>query len=168
MPRHYRNALRAALRLRHGRAALQKYREFWGLPFPTEISVHADNQAPHVVTGLGRSPKVILAPSRASRQRRVVTGRRVLAYEPGRKRLLIFDPKKRKPIGEKLRLVGYAVETHYIPTAGQEKAGTFKSGKYWVHKHNDDGGVWPPVYEDSEGNFIYGRGTYTVDRWLRR
>lgn len=169
MPSSYRNALGMMKGMRHSKAALAKYRQFWGLAFPPEISLHPDGEKKlHVVTGLGRSPKVILAPERGSKQRRVFKGRRVLAYEPGKKRLMIFDPRSRKPIGKGLRFAGYAVETHYIPTPKQEKAGTFKSGKYWVHKHDDDGGTWPPVYKDSAGNFIYGKGTYTVDRWLRR
>jgi len=163
-----------------GRAALRAYETFWELPYPPELKVmklkdgkrkrnagRGKKEGVWVTAGLGRSPVVLIAKKRGGRATKLY-GNRKLALDPVSRRLLILNPKSRGPIGEDLEFVGYAPETHYVPTRKMELAGTFKKGKYWVHAHDDDGGVWPEVYKDSSGNFIYGKGTYRVDRWLRR
>lgn len=172
-PAWYRKQIASLKRTAAGRAALQAYEKFWELPFPPELQVRKLKNGKRrkdgvwITTGLGRSPVVLLAAKRGGKVKKM-HGNRLLALDPVSRRLLILNPKSKGPIGEKLKFVGYAPETHYVPTRKMELLGTFKKGKYWVHEHNDDGGVWPEVYQDSSGNFVYGKGTYKVDRWLRR
>lgn len=173
-PAWYRKQIAGLKRTRAGRAALKAYEMFWELPYPPELQVRKLKDARGrkkggiwITAGLGRSPLVLLAKKRGGKVRRI-KGNRQLALDPLSRRLLILNPTSKGPIGEKLKFVGFAPETHYVPTRKMELLGTFKKGKYWVHSHDDDGGQWPEVYRDSSGNFIYGKGTYKVDRWLRR
>lgn len=172
-PLSYRKRIADLKRTAAGRAALKAYEKFWELPYPPQLQVRklkngaGRKEGLWITTGLGRSPVVLLAKKRGGKIRKLY-GNRKLALDPVSRRLVILNPKSKGPIGENLKFVGYAPETHYVPTRKMELAGTFKKGKYWVHEHNDDGGEWPEVYKDSSGNFIYGNGTYKVDRWLRR
>lgn len=173
MPKAYRKALERVQRSPQGRAALRAYELFWGIPYPPEIAVRemGKKRGMKARVCLGVSPAVFIARKRGGKARKL-PGKRRLAFDPVSRRLMILKPKSRGPVGKNLVFLGYAPETHYIPTPAMERTGTFKTGKYWVHKHDDDGGVWPEVYQDSSGNFIYGKGkgrsTYKVDRWLRR
>lgn len=168
MPTGYRQWVEELARLPGGRAALARHRRFWGVPFPTRIVKRGDGQqGMRLLVGLGISPKVVLAEKRGGKAR-FIKGQRTLALDMRSKRLVILNPRRKGGIGRGLRFVGYAPETHYVPSRATERAGTFKKGKYWVHKHDDDGGKWPRVYRDRAGNFVYGKGTYTVGEWLRK
>jgi hypothetical protein len=169
MPSRYKQALEKVEKTSSGRKALARYRKFWGLEYPTSIS---QIDIPGVkkgetVVGMGTSPKVILAdgPNKKSATRiRQVRGKRILATNTTGTRMYIVG--KGKNSGKK-RFVGWAPETHYVPTKAMEKAGTHKKGKYWVHLHNDDGGKWPKVFQAGNA-FIYAPGTYRVTDWIRR
>lgn len=89
-----------------------------------------------------------------------------LACSPNGKKLYIL--RSNRGLSKRKKLVGWATTTEYIPTRGIEKAGSFKSGQFWIHKHADDKGKWPKVYRDSNGNYHYGLGTYKVGKWIER
>ena len=169
MPPAFRKVLERMRRSKLGRLALNASERFWGIPYPPEIVMRKLGKDRKKVfrVCLGISPAVFVAKKRGGRARKI-PGKRHLAFEPKTRRMMILNMDSRGPVGKNLTFLGYAPETHYIPTPAMERTGTFKRGKYWVHKHDDDGGKWPEVWADSSGNFIYGQGTYKVDRWLRR
>ncbi len=169
MPKAYRKVLDRVQRSAHGRTALKAYELFWGIPYPPEITIRklGKDRKKTATVCLGISPAVFIAKKRGGKARKIA-GKRRLAFDPRTRRLMIVNPSSRGPVGQDLKFLGYAPETHYVPTQSMERTGTFKRGKYWVHKHDDDGGKWPEVWMDSSGNYLYGKGTYKVDRWLRR
>lgn len=156
-----------------GKKALARYRKFWGLPFPPDLQEIENDGKPgqRYLVGMGGSPVAVLSdkPMGEKGKVRKIKGSFVVATDENGKRIyLIRKRNKGKPIGKGLKFAGYAPETHYIPTDAMEKAGTFKKGAYWIHKHSDEGGKWPKVYKDSSGNYVYGPGTYRVGQWIRR
>jgi len=157
---------------RSGKKALARYRKFWGIEFPTSVKQgRTPGSSNHeFLVGMGISPKVILADGPKGKETRKweVKGKRTLATNVTGTRMFVLSGKNSNDRSEKLKFVGYAPETHYIPTKKMENAGTHKKGKYWIHKHDDDGGRWPKVYQDSAGNFLYGPGTYSVTDWIRK
>jgi len=173
MSPEYIRLLNEALKLPGGKQALRRYRSFTGLPFPTEIKVievPGPRSKKTVLVGMGKSPEVHLAdgPKKGESRKRKVRGTRYAATDASGKRIYILSGKNSKADKQNLRFVGYAPETHYVLTPGEEKAGTFKRGKYWVHSHFDEGGTPPKVFVDQAGNFVYGRGSYSVGKWIRR
>jgi hypothetical protein len=165
MPAKYRHMLHGVLRTRGGKAALAKFRKFWGIPYPTELLMLPGNLRKPLV-GMGRTPEVVLADSPGGRTRKL-RGSWTGAFDPSGRQIFLLT-KKGLPKRPQWKFVGYAAETHYVPTKGMEMAGSFKRGKYWVHEHSDEGGSWPKVYRDQNGNFRYGRGTYHIGKWIRR
>lgn len=168
MPSKYRKLFAEALKSRGGRAALARYRKFTGLPWPTEIiAVKTPGRGKRALVGMGRTPQVFLARSRKDKPKTYNKGGIVACNASGRQ-IFVLTGRDSTSKSQKLRPVGYAAQTHYIPTRLEERAGTHKRGKRWVHNHNDEGGRWPKVYEDQAGNLIYGRGTYRVSDWIRK
>lgn len=167
-------ALRSVTGNARGRKALGKFRKFWGLRAPTKIELlEGTKGSTRFLVGMGYSPNVVLAarPNRRGEnvkgiKTKKIRGRFAVACDPEGRRIYLIR-KKRGAIGKRLRFVGYAAETHYIPNRRVEKAGSFKRGKHWVHSHADEGGRFPKVYRDSSGNFIYGPGTYRIGKWIR-
>jgi hypothetical protein len=177
MSKDYRDILSKAEASKVGKKALRKYRSFIGIPYPTEISLIADGKKGSkrkgklkFLVGMGYTPRVLIADGPKGKAKKVkqIKGRRQVACSPDGKKIYILKNKARGPVGKKLKFVGYVPETHYVLTRGQENAGSFKKGKYWVHEHSDEGGQWPKVYKDSSGNYVYGKGTYHVGKWIRR
>lgn len=173
MPGDFKSLLRELESSNTGRAARKKYKQFWGIPYPTEIvkTRLGAGRGRKIFVGMGRSPAVVLADGPKGRNARTWKDRksRIVATDPSGRRIFVLTREwHRKPFGKNLRFVGYAPETHYVPWPGVERAGSFKKGKYWIHKHDDERGKWPKVFKDSSGNFIYGPGTYTVGTWIRR
>jgi hypothetical protein len=169
--------------LAEGRKALKEYTRFTGLPFPPEIKeieLPGPRHKKTVLVGMGRSPEVQLAdgPEGSEKSKRRLKGKRMAAVTADGKRIVILSGRHSRDSRSRLRYVGRAPETHYIPTPGEEKAGTFKRKKYWVHLHGrKEDGIWPKVYQDQAGNFVYERGgnqkrsgkaTYTVKKWIER
>ena len=168
MSKKYRHMLGEALSTKSGRAALKRYRKFTGLPWPTEIVVmETPGRGRRTLTGMGSTPVAVLADRRGGKKRKRRFNGLVACDSTGR-RIEILRGRNSKAKKPRLRQVGFAAETHYVPTRLEERAGTFKRGRYWVHEHNDEGGRWPKVYEDQAGNLIYGKGTYKVTDWIRR
>lgn len=171
MPDEYRSALEGVKGRATGRKALGKYKSFWGLPYPTEI-LELDNDGPNVdLIGAGRTTGVYLTdaptPEQASKKWSIKKKGNV-AFDTAGRKIFVLNNGSQKGFGKGLKFVGFARETHYIPTNAMEDAGTFKSGKYWVHKHDDEGGKFPKVFKDRAGNFIYAPGTMRIGKWLRR
>jgi hypothetical protein len=153
-----------------GRMALEIHEKFWGVPYPVEIRVtklKGGGRREKALAGLGDSPVAYLSETPRGKPRKV-KGKWSLVLDVDSGRLALMNPRRRKPMGRNMQFVGYAPRTDYVPTRALEKAGTFKAGRYWMHMHTDDGGRPPEVYLDDAGNLIYGSGTYSVDKWLRR
>jgi hypothetical protein len=173
MPGGFKKILTRLRGTAQGRAALRRYSKFWGLPYPTEIKI-VDLPGPKnktvVLVGMGKTPEVHLAdgPKDRFKSRKKVRGSYMAAFDARGRRIFILSGKPSKESKQRLSFVGFAPETHYVPTVMMENAGTFKAGKYWVHKHDDEGGRWPRVRRDQAGNFIYDPATYTVTDWIRR
>jgi hypothetical protein len=145
----------------------KKFTAFWGVS-PRKIRNVAGPNL--VLVGAGNTTGVYLtdAPTRKNAKDNWVEGGKTKIYfdTKGRK-MVILGKGNQSKFGKGLKFVGYADETHYIPTRAIEKAGSFKAGTYWVHKHDDEGGRFPKVYKDLAGNFIYGPGTLRIGKWLR-
>lgn len=166
--------LKQVMSTAEGRKALKRYRSFTGLPFPPEIKLlqlPGPKNKTKVLVGMGNSPEMQLADGdekNVSKVRRV-KGKRFAATDADGKQIFVLSGRSGRAEEPRLKFVGYAPETHYVLTRGEENAGTFKKGKYWVHSHgSEEGGKWPRVYQDQFGNFHYGRGTYRVGKWIRR
>ncbi len=173
MPGNYRRQLEELKKSPEGRKALARYKKFWGIPFPTEIrtvEVPGPKNKKMYLVGMGVSPEVHISEGKKKSpgKRKVRKGKRIAATTADGKRIVILSGKDSKATKQELKRLGFAPETHYVPTNQMEDAGTFKKGKYWVHLHSDEGGEYPPLYEDQAGNFWYGPGTYSVDKWIRR
>jgi hypothetical protein len=170
MPRDYRQAFEKISRSRAGKKALAKYRKFIGIPAPTNISTINDgSRGTKFLVGMGRVPMVLLADGPEGKHRKIkkIRGKWIGATNAAGTKIYLLKKSSRGPVGKKLKFVGYAPETHYVLTPAQEKAGSFKRGKYWIHKHGrEEKGKWPRVYRDSSGNFVYGPGTYRVGAWI--
>lgn len=146
------------------------YSRFWGVKFPTKLIERADG--PNVTLAhLGRTPALFAStePKGKRGKQFTIRGAKDIFSFPSGKRWVILSKGSQKDFGKDLRLVGYARETHYIPSAKLEKLGSHKKFHHWVHKMGEEGGTWPKVYEDAAGNFIYEKGSYTIDRdgWMR-
>lgn len=169
MPEKFRELYDQVMGMEEGRKALDKYIEFWGVP-PTRIHVFkipGPSDKAKVFVGMGhtgKGGKIRTPDGRVTRAK----GVRFAATDPDGKRIFLFTGKDSDAPGSKLKKVGVAEETHYVPTRAMEKAGTFKKDKYWVHRHDDDGGEFPEVFRDQAGNYIYGEGTYRINDWIRR
>jgi hypothetical protein len=168
MPAQYKRMLTEALRTKGGRAALARYRKFTGLPWPTEIiAVETPGRGKRTLVGMGMTPNLVLADRQGGKSRKV-RQKGIVTCSPNGRQIFVLtgrDSKAKKP---RIRQIGYVAETHYVPTRLEESAGTFKRGRYWVHKHDDAGGRYPKAYKDQAGNVIYGKGTYKVTDWIRR
>jgi hypothetical protein len=169
MPAKYRRLLAMALATAEGRKALARYRKFSGLPWPTEIlAIHTPGRRQRrTLVGLGRTPQVVIARRRGERPMRIRRNGIVTTNASG-KRIMVLSGVDNHDSNPRLQFVGFAAETHYHPTRAQEKAGTSKAGRYWVHKHDEGGGQWPRAFVDQAGNIVYGPGTYRVSNWIRR
>lgn len=162
------------LQTAEGRKQLAQYQKQTGLPWPTEIKrfeIPGPRHKSKVFAGWGRSPGIAVADGPKERHSKKAFLRRkgFLGSDASGRKLYIFTGRNSRAARQILRNLGYAPETHYVPTREEEAAGTFKKGKYWVHKHDDEGGRWPRVRIDQAGNIVYDRGTYTAKgAWLRR
>lgn len=179
MPAAYREMLQRVSKSAGGRKALKKYKKFWGIPYPTNVSQFkipgnlpgaGGRKGKAVLVGMGRSPMIVLAngPKGKATQIRRFRRKGVAAFNINGNRIYLLSGKQSRRKGSKLKFIGWAAETHYVPTGPMEKAGTFKKGRYWVHEHHESGGKWPKAYVDSAGNVIYGPGTYRITDWIRR
>lgn len=172
MPPEYRKDLRDVLAHPEGEKALELFKEFWGIPYPPEIrtiEVPGPENEVKVMVGMGRSPAVNLAdgPKGKGKKKRIEKAH-IPAVDPDGKEIWLLTGKDAKEAKARLKPVGFAPVTEYIPTDEIEDAGSFKRGAHWVHKHDDEGGEWPEVYQDQAGNYRYAHGTYEVGKWIRR
>lgn len=152
-----------------GRKALKRFKKFWGI-MPTEIrivDVPGPRNKTQVVVGMGKAGhggKILLKNGKTSKAK----GAKWVATDADGKQIFLLTGKNSNAGQRELEELGVVEETHYVPTAKQENAGTFKKDAYWVHRHDDEGGKFPRVYRDQAGNYIYDRGTYRVTDWIRR
>jgi len=162
---------------RAGQKAFDIHKLFWGVDPQALIQVRTPGRRRNrVVASLGRSPAVHLSNrayerARGIRRRRIKHRGRLLVTASRRgRRLMILNVRKGIPAKPRLKFVGWAPVTEYIPSPDIERAGTFKKGKRWVHDHDHNRGKWPKVWKDQHGNYYYGKATYFIgDRgWLER
>jgi hypothetical protein len=90
-----------------------------------------------------------------------------LVGDPQRRRLIIVRDRPRKGRRRKL---GYCKTTWYSVPPDMAKEGSDKADvDAYYHHHEESGGKRPEVFEDSSGNIVYGKGTYTYrGKWLRK
>lgn len=147
-------------------------KRFWGVRNAPSIKL-ISGKLPGIgknstLVGLGQSPAVTIADGPKNRHTKIV--RKIhhgqLVTNARGKRLFILTGKK--PPGGKLRFIGYAPQTEYVPYKGVETAGSFKKGKHWIHRHDDAGGRWPKVYMDQNGNYVYATGSYKIGKWIEK
>ncbi len=172
MSPEYKAALAQIKKSAQGRKALARYKKFWGIPFPTDIQqieIPGPRNKKVFLVGMGRSPQVQFAngPKGKATQVRKDKRARIAAVTADGRQIMILSGRNSRGSGKTKRFLGHVPETHYVPTNAQEGAGTFKRGKYWVHKMGEEGGSWPKAYEDEGGNIIYDRGSYRVTDWIR-
>jgi len=175
MPEPYKQALSNYAATKEGRKALSRYRKFWGVPYPVELDdyeIPGPNKTVRMV-GLGTTPHAYISgkpQGKGGRARRIKGPFLVVADANGKQVMLLRKRKSKQRRGNrrKKKFLGWVPQTDYVPSAALEKAGTFKRGKYWVHKHDDEGGTWPKAWQDQQGNIIYGPSTLRVDKWMRR
>jgi hypothetical protein len=161
---------------REAKQALRRFRKFWGLKRPTKVLrvPPLGVKKRGVLVSMGISPQVVLAngprKGRGVKIRRIRQKMYAATDSTGKKIFLLKKGKSklgRAPRG-KLKFLGWVPETHYVPTKDLERAGTFKKGAYWTHKHDDKGGRWPKAFVDDRGNLIYKGGTFRVTDWIHR
>jgi hypothetical protein len=167
MPADFRRLYRKVKGSSTGRKALARYKKFWGI-MPTGITeVEVPwGEGETVLVGMGKAGKgKIRLPSGRTVGAK---GSKTVACDASGRRIVLLSGRNKKGGKARLHEVGVAEETHYVPTPAMENAKTFKKGAYWVHRHDDDGGRFPKVFKDQAGNYVYGKGTYTVTDWIRR
>ncbi len=139
----------------------KRYQQFWGVP-PRKVTRVGSSKKSFV--GLGRAPAIHLAngpKGKATKVRRVRLSRAKLITNSAGKRFWIWFGKKE--IGRPVRFLGYVAKTEYAPTAGVVRQGSPKSSaSVWQHKNGERGGNWPKLYEDKNGNYVYGRTSMTA------
>jgi hypothetical protein len=172
MPKAYRDMLAQVTRTAKGRAALKRYRAFTGLPFPPEIklvSLPGPKNKTTVLVGMGKSPALYVADGdkRSGAKGRKVRQKGLLATDASGRRMMILSGRGSKDSRQKLKYLGRVPRTDYIMTPAEEKAGSKKAHKWWVHEQGESGGNWPKAYRDQAGNVIYAKGTYRVGEWIR-
>jgi len=158
--------------MRIGRKALQKHKQFTGIPLPTRIDELNDGRRKKTaLVVMGTEPFVLVADGPRNRHSKIrkYRGKWVATTTPNGKKIIILkNGRAGKGFGKGLRFVGWMPETHYVLNKRVENAGSHKRGKYWIHKHDDEGGKWPRASVDREGNIHYSPGTYRVGAWIRR
>lgn len=175
MPAAYRKQLNRVKKLPKGKKALKLYERFWGLPYPTEIKefdIPGPKDKTVVMVGMGWNEEAHLAdgPEGKDKKHWTLKGKRIPALDADGKKVFLLKGKDSKAAKRKLKKLGYAPKTIYIPTPDMEKAGTKKKKTIWVHHHNkEEGGKYPEVFEDQAGNLILNSETLWVDKqgWLR-
>jgi hypothetical protein len=169
MPGEYKQLLGLVTKSESGRKALSKYRKFWGIKYPPLLEEVPGPKVTLVGAGMTTGVYLTDGTKKGGREWNVkFKGRRKIAFDPSGRKVFILSSGSQQNFGKNLRFVGHARESHYIPTRDMEKAGSFKKGKYWIHKHDDEGGRFPKVFKDSAGNFIYAPGTLRINEWMRR
>jgi hypothetical protein len=169
MPEQFRELYDEFKKSAEGQKALARYKKFWGI-MPTNIRViemPGPKSQKKFLVGMGRAGKggkIQLKNGGTTSAK----GAKWVATDANGKRIFLLSGNDSNAPKAELREIGKVEETHYVPTVAQEKAGTFKKNKYWVHRHDDDNGKFPTVYQDQAGNYVYGPGTYTVTDWIRR
>lgn len=168
-PKKYRDMLARATRGSQGKKALSRFRKFWGISTPPTVIAEPGVKKNIVLTGLADTNGVYLADAPEGRETKkwVVRGKFMAATDAAGRRLFILRRKGLKKFGQKPKFVGYARETHYVPTGEIERAGSHKSNRHWVHQHGrEEKGRWPKVFKDAGGNYLYAPGTYRVTQWI--
>lgn len=171
MPQKYSAMLREVARFSGGKKALRKYRQFWGIPYPTSLEFIESPGKKKVLVGAGTTTGVYLCECPKKRpgcKEWSIKSKRRIAFDPNGRRVVLLANGSQKNFGKGLKFIGYARESHYIPTRAMENAGSFKKGRYWVHRHSDEGGSFPKVFKDAAGNYHYAPGTLRIGKWMRR
>jgi hypothetical protein len=165
-----RQRLQQLKNMRVGRKALQKHKQFTGIPLPTRIDELNDGRRKKTaLVVMGTEPFVLVAdgPKDRHSKLRKYRGKWVATTTPNGKKIIILkNGKAGKGFGKGLKFIGWIPETHYVLNKRVENAGSFKRGRYWIHKNGEDGGSWPRGFVDNSGNIHYKGGTYRVGKWI--
>lgn len=161
------------LKTNTGKQVARRFQKFWKIKCPPSIQmIKGGGSKITPLVGMGYTHEVHISDGdkgQRGRKNKVVRGRWTVCTEKSGKQVLLLT---NRPLQPPLKEVGYAPETHYVPTPDVEKAGTHKAGSHWRHKHGEDDehkGIprkllhFPKVYADRNGkvdgksNFVYGK-----------
>lgn len=165
-----------------GQKTVRLFKKFWKIKCPPSVKLLPGSGPVVPLMGMGTTDAVYLSSGdkgQRGKTRRVVKGSWTVASDSTGKHVLLLT---KRPIQGPLKPVGYAPETHYIPPADVESAGTHKKGFHWRHIHGIDDekkGIpkdklhWPRVFADRGGkvdehsNFVYGSTpTAKISDWM--
>lgn len=160
------------VRTKDGKKVAGLFKQFWKLSCPPSVKL-VKGDGKKAITPLmvmGNTTSVFLATGNKGergKQQREIKGKWIGATERDGKHVILLT---NRPFEGKLKFVGYAPRTDYVPPADVEKAGSHKAGFHWKHIHGASDGKnipqseleWPKVYADRNGkvdgnsNFVYG------------
>lgn len=164
----YSKYMTEAMRTRSGKKALARYRRFWGIKHPPTVKRYGSGGKTTVLVGLGRSPAVSIADGPKGRAKKIRRIRHsgTLATDAGGRRLYILKSRGREPGKKNLKFLGWSPTVEYIPTRAIEKSGSFKRNRHWIHKFGEEGGSWPKIFKDKNGNYVYSKSSFKVGKWI--
>ncbi len=159
-----------------GRRVWSIANRFWKLKEPVAITAmklprRYRNDVP--LAFLGQVPEVKVANGKKGQATREstlrLTAKHVLVGDHTRKKFAIINLAKGLPDRPRLKQIGWASQTDYLPPRDLINSGSPKSNTLWEHKHSDEGGRFPKLFQDQNGNLFYGPSTFAVKGlWLRR
>ncbi len=171
------------IKTKAGKKVAKRFKQFWKIPCPPSVQlIKGGPKATIPLVGMGYTNEVHLSTGdkgECGNKKKVLRGQWTVATEKDGKQVLLLS---KRPMSGKLKQVGFAPETHYIPPADVEAAGTHKANTHWRHIHGIDDnkeGIpksklkWPPVFADRDGkvdkdsNFVYGKTpTAKITEWM--
>ena len=165
-----------------GKKVLSRFKQFWSIPCPPSIKIIPGGPNKTIpLVGMGHTNEVHISngdKGERGKKEKVIRGKWNVATEKNGKQVLLLSDR---PMSGKLKFVGFAPVTMYIPSPDIESAGTHKKGFVWKHVHGQDDGLkvpknelnWPKVYADRDGkvdsksNFVYGATKHgKITTWM--
>ena len=163
---------RQIAKTKDGKKVAALFKRFWKLSCPPSVKL-VKGDGKKTITPLmvmGNTTKVFLSTGNKGergKKQREIKGNWIGATERDGKHVILLT---NRPFEGKLKFVGYAPRTDYVPPPDVEKAGSHKAGFHWKHIHGQKDGKnvplseleWPRVYADRDGkvdgnsNFVYG------------
>lgn len=172
MPAESKRLYSRLVKTKDGKAVAKRFQRFWKIPCPPSVKIIGGGPKGQTIplVGMGHTNQVHISSGQKGergKRTRIVKGNWNVATEKTGKHVVLLSSR---PLNGKLKFVGYAPITFYIPPKDIEKAGTHKKGYVWKHKHGEADGkdipreklIWPKVFADRNGkvdgnsNFVYG------------
>jgi hypothetical protein len=168
-------------RTKNGRNVWGRANRFWKLPAPvaiTSMNLPSRFKKDVPVAFLGLAPTITVADGdektfTKKKNVRMPKGSMLVTDHTG-KRFAIVNPRG-IPQTPKLKRLGFAAATEYMAPKSIQKTNSPKAKDYlkrqilWRHEHSEEGGKWPEVFQDQNGNVAYRGGTAEIrGMWMRK